>query len=73
MGHEVEEVDNIFEKDPVYLWNAEFYAGKTKLKQVIEKSPDLIDPPILEVLKIAITQEMGSCYGLYLRDTQLEK
>ena len=22
LGHEVEEVDNIFEKDPVYLWNA---------------------------------------------------
>ena len=64
LGHEVELIDNIFEKDPVNLWNAEFYAGVgTKLKQVIEKSPDLIDPPILEVLKIAITQEMGSYYG----------
>ena len=46
------------------LWNAEFYAGVgTKLKQVIENNPDLIDPPILEVLKIAITQEMGNYYG----------
>ena len=64
LGHEVDLIDNIFDKDPVYLWNAEFYAGVgTKLKQVIEKSPDLIDPPILEVLKIAITQEMGSYYG----------
>ena len=64
LGHEVDLIDNIFDKDPVYLWNAEFYAGVgTKLKQVIEKSPDLIDPPILEVLKIAITQEMGNYYG----------
>ena len=64
LGHEVELVDKIFDKDPVYLWNAEFYAGVgTKLKQVIEKNPELIDPPILEVLKIAITQEMGNYYG----------
>ena len=33
------------------------------MKQVIENNPDLIDPPILEVLKIAITQEMGNYYG----------
>ena len=64
LGHEVELVDKIFDKDPVDLWNAEFYAGVgTKLKQIIENNPDLIDPPILEVLKIAITQEMGSYYG----------
>ena len=64
LGHEVELVDKIFDKDPVDLWNAEFYAGVgTKLKQIIESNPDLIDPPILEVLKIAITQEMGNYYG----------
>ena len=64
LGHEVELVDKIFDKDPVDLWNAEFYAGVgTKLKQIIENNPDLIDPPILEVLKIAITQEMGNYYG----------
>ena len=64
LGHKIELVEKIFEKDPVDLWNAEFYAGVgTKLKQVIENNPDLIDPPILEVLKIAITQEMGNYYG----------
>lgn len=64
LGHTVELVDNIFEKDPVDLWNAEFYAGVgTKLKQTIDNNPNLIDPPILEVLKIAITQEMGNYYG----------
>ena len=64
LGHEVELVDKIFDKDPVDLWNAEFYAGVgTKLKQIIESNPDLIDPPILEVLKIAITQEMGDYYS----------
>lgn len=64
LGHDVELVDNIFDKDPVDLWNAEFYAGVgTKLKQVIEKNPEVIDPPILEVLKIAIQQEMGNYYG----------
>ena len=74
LGHEVEEVDNIFEKDPVYLWNAEFYAGVgTKLKQVIEKSPDLIDPPILEVLKLPSLKKWEVITALYLRDTQLEK
>ena len=64
LGHEVELVEKIFDNDPVDLWNAEFYAGVgTKLKQVIETNPDLIDPPILEVLKIAIKQEMGNYYG----------
>lgn len=63
LGHEVEINEKIMENDPVHLWNAEFYAGVgTKLRAVIDSKPDLIDPPILEVLKIAISQKMESYY-----------
>lgn len=62
MGHVVEQVDNLME-DPVALWNAEFYAGVgTRLKTVIEQKPDLLDPAVLEVLRIAISQEMDEYY-----------
>jgi aspartyl-tRNA(Asn)/glutamyl-tRNA(Gln) amidotransferase subunit A len=63
-GHEVEIVEEVLEQDPVDLWNAEFYAGVgTKLRSVINDKPDLIDPPILEVLKIAISQKMETYYS----------
>ncbi|RZO91152.1 MAG: amidase [alpha proteobacterium HIMB114] len=64
LGHEVENNEKIMDEDPVELWNAEFYAGVgTKLKAVIESKPELIDPPILEVLKIAISQKMENYYN----------
>ena len=63
LGHEVEEVAHVMD-DPVDLWNAEFYAGVgTKLKTVIEQDPDKLDPAVLEVLKVAISQEMDAYYG----------
>lgn len=63
MGHEVDVVDAVMD-DPVDLWNAEFYAGVgTRLRAVIEDSPELIDPAVLEVLKVAISQEMGDYYA----------
>ena len=69
LGHTVELVDNIFEKDPVDLWNAEFYAGVgTKLKQTIDNNPNLIDSPILEVLKILLLRKWEITMDLFLKD-----
>jgi aspartyl-tRNA(Asn)/glutamyl-tRNA(Gln) amidotransferase subunit A len=63
LGHEVEELPALME-DPVALWNAEFYAGVgTKLRGVIEETPDLLDPAVLEVLRLAIAQEMCEYYA----------
>ena len=63
LGHSVEKVDQVME-DPVNLWNAEFYAGVgTKLRSVIDDTPELIDPAVLEVLRVAISQEMGDYYS----------
>jgi aspartyl-tRNA(Asn)/glutamyl-tRNA(Gln) amidotransferase subunit A len=63
-GHKIETVEDVLDDDPVDIWNAEFYAGVgTKLRSVIENKPDLIDPPILEVLKVAISQKMDNYYN----------
>lgn len=65
LGHEIETVDKVLDADPVNLWNAEFYAGVgTRLKGTIESAPNLIDPAVLEVLKIAISQKMNDYYNL---------
>ena len=65
LGHEIDVVDKVLDADPVNLWNAEFYAGVgTRLKSTIETSPNLIDPAVLEVLKIAISQKMNDYYNL---------
>lgn len=63
-GHIIEKIENVLDEDPVDIWNAEFYAGVgTKLRSVIDTKPDLIDPAILDVLKIAISQKMDSYYN----------
>ena len=65
LGYNVDTVDKVLDDDPVNLWNAEFYAGVgTRLKSVIENSPNLIDPAVLEVLKVAINQKMNDYYSL---------
>ncbi|MBI1169837.1 amidase [bacterium] len=63
LGHEVEELPSLME-DPAPLWNAEFYAGVgTKLRGVINNAPDRLDPAVLEMLRIAIAQEMEDYYA----------
>lgn len=62
LGHTVEEHEHLFD-DPVDLWNAEFYAGVgTRLRAVIDGSPERLDPAVLEVLRVAIAQEMDAYY-----------
>lgn len=59
---DVELVDHVMD-DPVDLWAAEFYAGVgTKLRQVLLDAPERLDPAVLEVLRIAISQDMDSYY-----------
>lgn len=63
LGHQIDEVDHVMD-DPEDLWNAEFYAGVgTRLRTIIEDDPDKLDPAVLKVLKIAISQEMKEYYA----------
>ena len=55
LGCVVEEVDKVFEKDPVDIWTAEFYAGVgIRLRPFVEKQRDLLDPAVAEVLEDAL-------------------
>jgi len=51
MGCVVEQVDKVMD-DPVNIWNTEFYAGVgTRLKETMVKTPELLDPAVLAMLK----------------------
>ncbi len=63
LGCIVEEIDKVFEKDPVDIWTAEFYAGVgIKLRPFVEKQRELLDPAVAEVLEDALSQDMRSYY-----------
>lgn len=62
MGYAVDEVATVMD-DPAPMWNAEFYAGVgTRLRGFIDQSPELLDPAVLELLRIAIRQDMDGYY-----------
>lgn len=64
LGCHVEEVSEVFAKDPADLWIAEFYAGiGTRLRSVIENDRDLLDPAVADVLTAALGQEMRDYYA----------
>ena len=53
----------MFEKDPVDIWTAEFYAGVgIRLRPFVEKQRDLLDPAVAEVLEAALSQDMKTYY-----------
>jgi aspartyl-tRNA(Asn)/glutamyl-tRNA(Gln) amidotransferase subunit A len=63
LGCDVETVDKVFDKDPVDLWTAEFYAGVgIRLRSFVEKQRDMLDPAVAEVLEGALSQDMRSYY-----------
>ena len=63
IGFDVELVEHVMD-DPIEMWTAEFYAGVgTRLRGIIEEQPDLLDPAVLEVLKLAIGQDMKAYYA----------
>lgn len=63
MGHGVELVEHVMD-DPIDIWTAEFYAGVgTRLREIIKSDPELLDPAVLDVLRLAIGQDMKTYYA----------
>jgi aspartyl-tRNA(Asn)/glutamyl-tRNA(Gln) amidotransferase subunit A len=63
LGCCVEEVDTVFDKDPVDIWTAEFYAGVgIRLRTFVENQRDLLDPAVADVLHDALSQDMRGYY-----------
>jgi aspartyl-tRNA(Asn)/glutamyl-tRNA(Gln) amidotransferase subunit A len=63
LGCAVEQVEQVFDKDPADLWTAEFYAGVgTRLRQVVQTQRELLDPAVAEVLDAALSQDMRAYY-----------
>ena len=63
LGCRVEEVEKVFDKDPVDIWTAEFYAGVgIRLRPFVEKQRDLLDPAVADVLEEALAQDMRTYY-----------
>lgn len=64
LGCHVEQVDQVFDKDPIDLWTAEFYAGVgIKLRSFVENQRDMLDPAVADVLEGALSQDMRSYYA----------
>jgi aspartyl-tRNA(Asn)/glutamyl-tRNA(Gln) amidotransferase subunit A len=67
-GANVDLVERVFEQDPIDLWMAEFYAGVgTRLRPVVERQRDLLDPAVAEVLEAALGQTLHSYYDSVFR------
>jgi aspartyl-tRNA(Asn)/glutamyl-tRNA(Gln) amidotransferase subunit A len=63
-GCTVETVERVFERDPVDIWAAEFYAGAgTRLRPFLEAKRELIDPAVADILEHALRQELRDYYG----------
>lgn len=59
LGCAVDLVEQVFERDPVDIWAAEFYAGAgTRLRPFLETKRELIDPAIAGILDKALHQEL---------------
>jgi aspartyl-tRNA(Asn)/glutamyl-tRNA(Gln) amidotransferase subunit A len=59
LGCAIELVERVFERDPVDIWAAEFYAGAgTRLRPFLESKRELIDPAIADILDKALRQEL---------------
>jgi len=64
LGCKVDLVERVFERDPVDIWSAEFYAGAgTRLRPFLESKRELIDPAVAEILEQALRQELRDYYG----------
>lgn len=63
LGAHVELVESVFGEDPADLWTAEFYAGVgARLRPALERTPDLLDPAVAEILRVALAQDMRDYY-----------
>jgi aspartyl-tRNA(Asn)/glutamyl-tRNA(Gln) amidotransferase subunit A len=63
LGCKVDLVERVFERDPVDIWAAEFYAGAgTRLRPFLESKRELIDPAVADILEQALRQELRDYY-----------
>ncbi len=63
LGCVVEHVETVFERDPVDVWSAEFYAGAgTRLRPFLESQRELIDPAVADILDQALQQDLRDYY-----------
>lgn len=63
LGCEVDLVENVFDEDPVEIWSSEFYAGiATRLKPLLERSPQLLDPAVIDIVQLALKQTLEHYY-----------
>ena len=63
LGCRVDLVERVFERDPVDIWSAEFYAGAgTRLRPFLESKRELIDPAVADILEQALRQELRDYY-----------
>jgi aspartyl-tRNA(Asn)/glutamyl-tRNA(Gln) amidotransferase subunit A len=64
LGCTVDLVERVFERDPVDVWAAEFYAGAgTRLRPFLDSKRELIDPAVADILEQALRQELRDYYG----------
>jgi aspartyl-tRNA(Asn)/glutamyl-tRNA(Gln) amidotransferase subunit A len=64
LGCKVETVETVFERDPVDLWTAEFYAGvATRLRSFVETRRELLDPAVADMLQAALRQDLRDYYA----------
>lgn len=64
LGCIVEPVERVFERDPVDVWAAEFYAGAgTRLRPFLESQRELIDPAVADILDLALRQDLRNYYA----------
>jgi len=62
LGVSVDLVEDVM-KDPVELWNAEFFAGAgTRLKDALRNSRELLDPAVADVLDGALEATVTDYY-----------
>ena len=63
LGCTVDLIERVFERDPVDIWSAEFYAGAgTRLRPFLETKRELIDPAVADILDQALRQELRNYY-----------
>jgi Asp-tRNA(Asn)/Glu-tRNA(Gln) amidotransferase A subunit family amidase len=63
LGCTVDLVENVFDKDPIDQFTAEFYAGVgTRLKEPMQHSRELLDPAVALFLDTALEQKIESYY-----------
>lgn len=74
-GCVVETVEQVFDEDPIELWNAEFYAGVgLKLKAALDKSKHLLDPAVATLLGNALYgQTLEEYFTKFFRRFQLRE